>query len=119
MRAAVSSLLSDAEIRFFNSARRLEDWMVANGEDVALVSLDCDLDQSPAGEDVGSGEDVTAFLAATLPMMPILIHSSNTMRAPAMHLDLTSRGCRRVLLCPFRDGNQWVADVQRALAALP
>ena len=116
MRAAAASLIADCDIRFFDNVRQMEEWLTANGEHVDLVSLDRDLDcGAVANEEMGSGEEIIPFLAVKLPNAPIVIHSSNPMRAPAMHLELTSRGCRRVLLCPFQSTEQWVADVRRAL----
>lgn len=120
MRAAALSSIADCDIRFFDNVRQMEEWLAANGEHVDLVSLDCDLDCGVlANEELGSGEEITPFLAKKLPKLPIVIHSSNALRAPAMHMELTSRGCHRTWLCPFQDAKRWVEDVCRALGTKP
>ena len=109
--------LAGYEMRLFRSAREMVAWLAEGLEDVALISLDCDLDSTVIHDDsCGSGEDVTAFLVHNLPNCPVLIHSSNAMRAPAMHMELAMAGCRRAVLCPFRDGASWSSDVLSSLA---
>lgn len=100
--------------RIFRSAWDMIDWLDQRDADPQLVSLDCDLD--PQGtHDCGSGEDVTNYLTTHDVHCPIVIHSSNAMRAPAMHMELTLAGYDRVLLCPFVDDQLWAADVAKAL----
>jgi hypothetical protein len=118
IRAAAQTHLANHDIRVFLSAREMIAWLSSGTQDVRLISLDCDLDSTAAYDDnCGSGEDVTAFLACNVPDCSVLIHSSNAMRAPAMHMELAMAGCRRVILCPFRGSDSWVADVLGALAA--
>ncbi|MFO0913643.1 MAG: hypothetical protein U0795_11850 [Pirellulales bacterium] len=70
-----------------------------------------ELDAAVANDDTGgSGDDVTAFLARTRPVCPVLIHSSKAMRAPAMHMELAMAGYR-VRLCPFQGAASWASDV--------
>jgi hypothetical protein len=119
IRAAAASLLADCEIKLFSDAREMERWLVSNLSRLQLLSLDCDLDSMAiTGDDVGTGETITAFLVSHLPRCPVIIHSSNALRAPAMHMELATAGCARVLLRPFHDGEQWANDVRKALSAI-
>jgi len=110
-------LLAEYELCFFDDAHEMTKWLSSNLNRVSLLSLDCDLDASAiAGAECGSGENVTAFLAQHIPKFPIIIHSSNALRAPAMHMQLVFAGCPNVMLCPFFDGRQWGEDVYKALS---
>ena len=118
IRAAAKQHFADYDLRIFISAREMIDWLVNAPQDVRALSLDCDLDSTALdGNDCGTGEDVTAFLVSNLPDCPVLIHSSNALRAPAMHMELTLAGRERVKLCPFTDADSWAADVLAQLAA--
>ncbi len=117
IRSAAAGELADCEIQLFSDAREMEQWLSLNLKRLQLLSLDCDLDSTAMIDgDCGSGEDITRFLASKSPKCPILIHSSNALRAPAMHMELVLAGCDRVVLCPFRDAEQWAADVRKALS---
>lgn len=118
IQAAARRYFTDYELRIFISAREMIAWLAGSPSNVRILSLDCDLDSS-AVDDVGcgTGEDVTEYLASNLPNCPILIHSSNAMRAPAMHMELALAGCKRVQLCPFRDSDSWATDVRNQLDA--
>jgi len=118
IRDAGRTYLAGHEIRLFVSAREMIAWLSTRPRDVQVISLDCDLDSTAIEDDsCGSGEDVAKFLARSVPDCAVLIHSSNAMRAPAMHMELAMTGCRRVKLCPFQDSASWAADVRTELAA--
>jgi hypothetical protein len=115
MRQAVK-LLEHCELLVFASAPKIISWLVANPGKAQLLSLDCDLDAAALlDENCGSGADVTAFLARSPSVSPIIVHSSNALRAPAMHMELAFAGCTNVFLRPFRDAESWAADVRQAL----
>ena len=104
------------EICIFGSAAEMIAWLVGHHHDVCVISLDCDLDATALTDgDCGSGEDVSGFLAENMTNCPVVIHSSNAMRAPAMHMELTMAGCERVVLGPFRDSESWATDVGVAI----
>ena len=118
IRAAAQKHLTNCELRIFVSATEMIEWLMTGPQDVRLLSLDCDLDSTAFAEnDCGTGEDVTAYLARNLPDCPVLIHSSNAMRAPAMHMELAMAGCKRVALCPFQNSDSWAKDVRAQLDA--
>lgn len=113
---SAATVLSECEFCFFSDAHEMTTWLASNLERVSLLSLDCDLDATwLAGVECGSGENVTAFLAQYARKLPIIIHSSNALRAPAMHMELVLAGCSSVMLCPFVDGQRWGMDVSKAL----
>lgn len=92
------------------------DWLDRNVDQADVLSLDCDLDSfAPHVPDCGSGEDVTAYLVTKSAKYPVVIHSSNAQRAPAMHMELSLAGFDRVYLCPFQSQQQWTADILSAL----
>lgn len=116
--SASASVLAECELKFFTDANEMKSWLPSNLDQVQLLSLDCDLDATAlAGVECGSGEDVIDFLVQRLPKCPIIIHSSNALRAPAMHMQLAFAGCAAVRLCPFSDGERWVRDVRTFLEA--
>ena len=118
IRAAAKQHFADYELLMFVSAREMIEWLVSAPHDLLLLSLDCDLDSTAIDDnDCGTGEDVTGYLASNLPDCPVLIHSSNAMRAPAMHMELVLAGCKRVELCPFQDSDSWATDVRAQLDA--
>ena len=104
------------ERKIFSSAPELITWLKSNLDGVALLSLDRDLDSTAVRDDgCGNGEDVTAYLLTQPNRFPIIIHSSNALRAPAMHMELAMAGFGSVYLRPFHDADQWAADVLTAL----
>ncbi len=118
IRAAAQQHFAGYELRIFISALEMIAWLAYAPRHVAILSLDCDLDSTAtADRECGTGEDVTAYLASSVPECPVLIHSSNAMRAPAMHMELALAGCKRVKLCPFKDSDSWANDVRSQLDA--
>jgi hypothetical protein len=110
--------LQECDVLVFDSAPAMCEWLADNLTQVRLISLDCDLDATNILEGTcGSGEDVVEFLARQSLRIPMLIHSSNAMRGPAMHLQLATAGFPHVRLGPFRDASQWLADISKLIAA--
>lgn len=118
MRRALHHSVSDYEIVFFDNAHELCDWMDDNLSRVSVISLDRDLDLISVREmiDVGSGEDVVSYLVDVTETCPIIIHSSNAMRAPAMHMDLVLGGWKSAILSPYNDAESWVDEVVRCIS---
>ncbi len=107
--------LTDHEFHWFCDANEMIRWLHHNLSAVNLLSLDCDLDSTVlAGVDCGSGQDVVDFLNSQQLRIPVIIHSSNALRAPAMHLNLALSGFP-VVLSPFTDSEQWSSDIRRLL----
>jgi hypothetical protein len=110
--------MNQCEMIVFATAPAMILWLASNPGGAQLLSLDIELDASALErEDCGSGEDVAAVLMQRPPGCPIVVHSSNALRAPAMHMDLTLAGCEHVFLAPFRDAETSSSDVCRALEA--
>jgi hypothetical protein len=119
IRAAARSRLAEYDVRIFTAAPEMVSWLKMHADDVRAISLDCDLDSTAIVDDrCGSGEDVAAFLVSNPPNCPVLIHSSNAMRAPAMHMELALTGCPKVVLCPFRGSDEWASEIRAALVPL-
>ena len=114
-RSAVRSVLVGFELYVFVDAPEMIYWLSANLTASDILSLDRDLDSTSASDlNCGTGEDVKDFLIQQALRPPIVIHSSNGLRAPAMHLEFAMAGFPIVLLCPFRGEKEWAADIALA-----
>ncbi|EMB17931.1 hypothetical protein [Rhodopirellula europaea] len=118
MRRVIADSTLPFDVRFFDNAHELLRWFPGNIDSVVAVSLDCDLDTTTARDsmDAGSGDDVANFLAPLTPHFPIVIHSSNAMRAPAMHMTLALAGWPNLSLSPYTDADSWLAGVLQMVA---
>ena len=121
MRRVVAATPPSVDVRFFDSAHELRAWLSANIGCVRAASLDCDLDTTSARDsaDAGSGADIADYLATLPPQFPVLIHSSNAMRAPAMHMTLAFAGWTSVSLSPYTDADSWLAEIMLAIGDTP
>lgn len=73
----------------------------------ALISLDHDLNPQPGVTvDPGTGLDATKFLAAFLPVCPVLIHSTNVDRVYSMHNEFRFAGWVVDRVGPL--GSDWI-----------
>ena len=113
MRRVIANSPPPFEVLFFDNAHDLLRWFPDNIGSVAAASLDCDLDTTTAREsvDAGSGADVADYLAPLTPHFPVVIHSSNAMRAPAMHMTLGLAGWPNLSLAPYTDADSWLASL--------
>ena len=113
MRRAATQEFPDYEFHWFSDAFEMIEWLKGHLHLVKLLSLDYDLDSTAiAGSERGSGGDVVSFLVAQPIRLPVLVHSSNALRAPGIHLDLVLNGFR-TRLCPFTDATQWISDIRQ------
>jgi ADP-ribosylglycohydrolase len=90
---AVAALGESFELKIWHDAPS----MIAECEpyftSAALISLDHDLNPQPGVTvDPGTGLDATKFLAAFLPVCPVLIHSTNVDRVYSMHNEFCFAG---------------------------
>ena len=117
MRRVIALNPLSVDVQFFDNAHKLRVWLTANIASVRAASLDYDLDTTSVREsaDAGSGSDIADFLATLPPQFPILIHSSNAMRAPAMHMTLVLAGWNDVSLSPYTDAESWLAELVLAI----
>jgi ADP-ribosylglycohydrolase len=89
----------------------------------ALISLDHDLNAAPgSSRDPGTGLDVARFLGDSLPVCPVLIHSSNTDRVYSMDNELRFSGWTVDRVGPLGDGwieSSWLAKARDLLLNHP
>src|SRR5580692_13174758 len=86
-REVMSSVLADMfpsiVMEFFVTARQMIDHLSATGIfDVALISLDNDLEMIETDRgvfsDPGEGVDVAKWLTTQSPVVPVVVHTTNT-----------------------------------------
>ena len=115
MQAAVLESAFRQPFRFFDNAYKLSHWLELNAGNVQLISLDHDLDTTTVREveEAGTGLLIVDWLVENRCLIPVLIHSSNAMRAPAMHLKLATAGWTELKLSPFVNSKKWADDIRR------
>jgi hypothetical protein len=106
-RSVVPELGPDWNIQVWNDAPTMLSGCEQHFEDVALVSLDHDLNPLPGvAGDPGTGKEIAQFFAGHLPFCPVIIHSSNADAAWSMHNDLRFAGWRVERVGPI--GENWI-----------
>ena len=90
-------------------------------QDARLISLDHDLypRENDATVDAGDGLMVAKALAGAEPRCPVIIHSSNAIRADWMQGELEAAGWRATRILPFGDDwltREWVTVAKNLLA---
>ncbi|HET6426855.1 MAG TPA: cyclic-phosphate processing receiver domain-containing protein [Phycisphaerae bacterium] len=126
MAECLSALGVGGRARWFTAAPTMIDWLAGRMGELALVSLDHDLMMLPRPDgvllDPGDGREVANFLAARQGVCPVIVHSSNELRASEMAATLRAAGWQvtRVFprLGPDWIETQWIAQI-RALLSLP
>lgn len=89
----IAALDREFDLKIWRDAHSMIAECEAHFPNAALISLDHDLNPLPGFEgDPGTGLDVARFLGDSLPVCPVLIHSSNTERVWSMHNDLRFGG---------------------------
>ncbi|MEZ6125823.1 MAG: response regulator [Planctomycetaceae bacterium] len=121
-RAAMSDVLADlfprAVVEYFAVARRMIEHLDSTGlYDVALISLDNDLDMVTSDDgrlvDPGDGIEVAKWLITRPPVVPVLVHTTNTMAGDQIDELLGSNGWSHSRVIPY-DGESWIPEVWRS-----
>jgi hypothetical protein len=85
--------------------------------DVALISLDNDLDMVPAEHgryvDAGDGIEVSKWLITRPPVVPVLVHTTNTPAGDQIDKLLHAHGWFHDRVVPY-DGEAWISEVWRS-----
>jgi hypothetical protein len=120
---ALSRHLPDIAPATFDNAPEMIDWLGEHLDRCLVICLDHDLGANRIRDgnvfDPGTGRDVVDFLAAHVPVCPVIIHTTNSLAAPGMEAALEETGwhCSRVV--PYDDlawiGEWWLEEVQKAL----
>ena len=107
----------------FTTASEMTAWLAEHLSDVILLSLDHDLGPSVLrnGEQMepGDGREVACFLAESVPVCPVIVHTTNSMGAESMLFTLGQAGWTTERIVPFDDlrwvTNAWVKAVKTLL----
>lgn len=105
--SAVAGLDEGYRLRVWRDAARMMEECHADLADVALISLDHDLnkekDDSP---DPGDGVQVAEFFARLPKLCPVILHTSNSERVWSMHNAFRFGGWQTEQVMPF--GDDWI-----------
>lgn len=120
---ALSSHLPDIAPATFDNAPEMIDWLGEHLHRCLVICLDHDLGPNRIRHatvfDPGTGRDVVDFLAARVPVCPVIIHTTNSLAAPGMETALQESGWRCSRVVPYDDltwvGEWWLEEVQKTL----
>jgi CheY-like chemotaxis protein len=123
MRACIADRFYTFDTRFFDGASEMIACLEADLADAIVISLDNDLDMKPGSDgrpvDMGEGRHVAEFLAAHAPVCPVIIHTSNSDAAVAMHEMLRAADWKTRRVIPMDDtawiGSDWFFAMRRVL----
>jgi len=120
--AAMSVVLNDlfpaAVIEYFAVAKQMIQWLDVTGiYDVALISLDNDLEMLEGEDgllvDAGDGVDVAKWLVTMPPVVPVVIHTTNTTAGDRIEELLRSHGWLHARVVPYA-AEVWVQETWRS-----
>jgi hypothetical protein len=126
MRQAIETTIPGATLHFVDNAPEMIQWFTENLDQVALLSLDHDLDAVARPEarqfDPGTGRDVVDFLVTRAPTCPVILHSSNSEAVYGMKSALEEAGWRTERVVPFADlawvDEEWLPKLCSLLARI-
>jgi hypothetical protein len=102
------------EVRFFDAALPLIDFLGAELPNVLAIGLDHDLEMitTPTGRlaDPGTGRDVVDYLTRQPPICPVVIHTTNSGAAVGMQMALEEANWPTYRVTPFGD-LEWVSKL--------
>jgi DNA-binding NarL/FixJ family response regulator len=117
---AVLRAMGRDDVMVWQSARVMMREAAALLSRATVISLDHDLEQGDAGEDVGDGLDVARWLADQRVTCAVIVHTSNGERGRVMmgEFELAGIECSRV--SPFGEEwveREWAGEVKRLAEA--
>ncbi|MEZ6132633.1 MAG: response regulator [Planctomycetaceae bacterium] len=122
-RAAMSVVLDDlfprAAIEYFAVAREMIEHLDLTGlDDVALISLDNDLDMVTDDNgrlvDAGDGIEVAKWLISRPPVAPVLVHTTNSLAGDQIDELLRANGWSHARVVPY-GAETWIQEVWRSM----
>src|SRR5262249_13148242 len=85
-------------------------WLADHLSQTACISLDHDLEpEAPCDPDPGTGRIVADFLASSLRLCPVIIHTTNRVAADGLELVLSDAGCAVERVMPY-ENCRWIAE---------
>jgi hypothetical protein len=123
MRSCLADRFYQYEIRFFDRAAEMIDFLKENLDEVLVLCLDHDLELKPGRSgrriDPGTGRDVADYLAGNPPVCPVVIHTTNVPAALGMERVLRDSHWETHHVLPYGDlewiQEQWFRTVRRAI----
>ncbi len=108
---------------FFTDSVSMIRFLSDHLQETIALSLDHDLDGSYDAEgrfiDAGTGRDMANYLAKRAPVCPVLIHTSNSLAAIGMEMELRDAKWQTRRVLPFDDlawiGRDWFPELRRLL----
>lgn len=119
MSAVLDDLFPNMAVTYFTTSREMIDHLISTGiYDVALISLDNDLDLLESADgtlvDAGDGLDVAKWLLTKPPVLPVVIHTTNTPVGSQMEDLFGADGWIHARVVPY-DGESWIRERWRSI----
>lgn len=107
----------------FNSASQLNAYLEEHGHEVAVLSLDHDLEliieDAGIARDMGTGREVADFISQFEPSFPVILHSSNGDAVAGMQAVLSDAGWKPRRVIPYGDiewiAAEWLPAIERSI----
>jgi CheY-like chemotaxis protein len=127
MRAWLADRFYSYEHQFFDDSSEMIRYLADHLTDTIVISLDHDLELKPTPDgrclDPGSGREVADYLAARIPVCPIVLATTNGPAAVGMELVLREAGWKTRRVVPFDDlrwiETDWYPAIRRAIVGPP
>jgi CheY-like chemotaxis protein len=123
MRAFLADRFYMYDVRIFDAAAQMIQFLQEYLSSALVISLDHDLELKPGPQgrciDPGTGREVADYLATQQPVCPVIIHTSNSQAALSMKMVLKDTHWKTRRVVPFDDlgwiGTDWFPAVRRAI----
>lgn len=113
MRSCLADRFPQYELRFFEAAAEMINFLRLDLDETLAIALDHDLpileDDEGRTLDAGTGRQVADFLATRPPACPVVIHSTNTAAAVGMQHVLEEANWKTCRVTPY-DDTRWIAE---------
>ena len=99
------------EIAIFDDSREMIRYFDKHLGETLAIALDHDLILKPGPDgrciDTGTGREVADYLAARIPVCPVIIHTTNSDAATGMLMVLKDAGWKTLRVLPS-EGTEWI-----------
>ncbi len=117
MSAVLQELFPGVSVEYFVVAQKMIEHLESTGiHDIDLICLDNDLDMVASDDgrfvDAGDGIEVAKWLVTKPPIVPTLVHTTNTIAGDEIVELLNTNGWIHARVVPY-EGESWIPEVWR------